>query len=620
MRENQTEDQSNPAKNQIESSQSDGSSLDSVEILRNLEINGFGLDGSKDQTVRCLFDQILSLFLKEISQKEEIRPTPVMLGDGQTVDLFKLYWAVRQKGGYDFVTSNRQWGLVSEETGLATEMGSMVKLIYVKYLHALDQWLRMTFDQTVMPGRALSVGLEMEIKGFLCGATDWKMDGWELPERNMVRAVVSGNGHTGESINRLAARECIIVNDDDDYQAMVVDPTGVNGDTCSLRRKRGQECLSGMLNWVMRIAKNPGDPAMEKACEGSGRKAVGVKEYWAQVLVARKLLFSRRPACLRSEGFLLLKRQRMHPSMYEDYNGADSTENLRCSRRLLSFHKRSHSGSCSDTSTVPDNAFDKRLIPYDAGMDHDPNIRVLRTIGSLTTEAVVGLFCKDQLHKRVPVGPHFQAEVPDWTGMASEFSRHSSTDSDDSKWLGMQHWPAPDPRGKELIEKCPIGKGRPDSCGCILPGSVECVRFHVAEKRLQLKLELGSAFYNWKFDRMGEEISLSWREEEERRFKAIVLQNPASMDKNFWDVAYRSFRSRSRKSLVSYYFNVFLLRRRSYQNRVTPKNIDSDDEESEFGFVSDSLDHYAVEVFGAKSILCTQNRQCMDLEESMGIN
>lgn len=202
--------------------------------------------------------------------------------------------------------------------------------------------------------------------------------------------------------------------------------------------------------------------------------------------------------------------------------------------------------------------------------------------------------------------------MPEWTGTAS-------CDSGDSKWLGMQLWP---PREKELnllIEKHPIGEGRPDSCSCRLPGSVECVRFHVAEKRFQLKLELGTAFYRWRFDRMGEEVSLSWTADEERKFKAIVHQNPSSLDKCFLDEAYRIFRTKSRQSLVSYYVNVFLLRRRSYQNRLTANQINSDDE-SEFIFLGGGFGRDAVSAHGFKSIICSQNKQCVDLDQSADVD
>ncbi|KAF2291131.1 hypothetical protein GH714_020291 [Hevea brasiliensis] len=96
----------------------------------------------------------------------------------------------------------------------------------------------------------------------------------------------------------------------------------------------------------------------------------------------------------------------------------------------------------------------------------------------------------------------------------------------DSKWAGTRVWPPEKVDNRFVIEREPIGKGRQDSCGCEVPKSVECVRFHNAERRLRVKRELGAGFHHWRFDKMGEDVKLSWTEEEERKFKAIVRLNP----------------------------------------------------------------------------------------------
>ncbi|KAG9441363.1 hypothetical protein H6P81_017217 [Aristolochia fimbriata] len=256
------------------------------------------------------------------------------------------------------------------------------------------------------------------------------------------------------------------------------------------------------------------------------------------------------------------------------------------------------SASCSDASMDPEGDSDKTLLPYRAG----PAKRVLRTYATLNRETVVGLFCKDQLQKRVPIGSSFQVKVPAWMGP-------TASTTDDLKWLGTQDWPLEVNQHNDLVDCEAIGKGRPDICGCRFPGSVECVRFHVAERRILLSRELGPVFYHWKFHRMGEEVSLSWTDDEEERFKAIVQSNPPVPERSFWDSLRRSFPSKSRQSLVNYYFNVFLIRRRSYQNRVTPMNIDSDDDESQFGILGDSLGHEMMKSYENCSSLCSQNMQ-----------
>nr|GEU54906.1 AT-rich interactive domain-containing protein 1-like [Tanacetum cinerariifolium] len=103
------------------------------------------------------------------------------------------------------------------------------------------------------------------------------------------------------------------------------------------------------------------------------------------------------------------------------------------------------------------------------------------------------------------------------------------------------------------IERERIGKGRQSSCGCKFKGSLECVRFHISEKRYRVRLELGPAFANWKFDTMGEEVSLYWTMHEEKKFAKLIKLNPESSSKRFW----------------------------AYQNRTDPSNVDSDDDELE---------------------------------------
>lgn len=101
--------------------------------------------------------------------------------------------------------------------------------------------------------------------------------------------------------------------------------------------------------------------------------------------------------------------------------------------------------------------------------------------------------------------------------------------------------------------------------------------------------------------------------EEEKRFRDMVIFN-RFLSAGFWGSACKSFLGKKREDFVSYYFNVFLVSRRSYQNHVTPRDINSDDDESEFGSVSDSFGNAAVTVHGFDKLTCAQNNQCTDLE------
>jgi hypothetical protein len=216
-----------------------------------------------------------------------------------------------------------------------------------------------------------------------------------------------------------------------------------------------------------------------------------------------------------------------------------------------------------------------------------------------------------QQRNKIPIGPEYQAEVPEWTG------EHpiSYDDPETMKWLGTKVWPPVNVDTKELFFSDTIGKGRNVICSCKFPGSVECVRFHVAERRLQLKRELGSAFFAWGFDRMGEEVALSWTDEEEANFKALIQRNVPSLGRNFWNNLHLSFQKKGRKELVIYYFNCFLLRRRCYQNRMTPRNIDSDDdEEKEFRFLGNRLGQSAAKYHNTKNNICFQYTHCTDLD------
>jgi hypothetical protein len=73
---------------------------------------------------------------------------------------------------------------------------------------------------------------------------------------------------------------------------------------------------------------------------------------------------------------------------------------------------------------------------------------------------------------------------------------------------------------------------------------------------------------------MGEIVSEHWSSEDEKAFHDLVRRNPVS----FWHKVLDVFPSKSMPDIVSYYFNVFVLRRRAIQNRTDPENIDSDDD------------------------------------------
>ncbi|PIA49282.1 hypothetical protein AQUCO_01300260v1 [Aquilegia coerulea] len=597
-----------------------GSAFDYYEILQHLQKNGLCLDldlnslkmsndggvgVGKDNKLRDMFDQILSVFLKVISLREKFLPLPLMIGDGQSVDLFKLFWVVREKGGFESVSKFAKWGSVADEIGLGSGFATSLKLFYFKYLDALDRCLQTALrDKSIGVGEGdknlglLPVGLKSQLKDFLCN-TQGRISGGQRKKKK----VISSKG--AQNLTALGKVEKCIVDDeeevvtyptelgsvekrivDDDEDVVILDKSVVKEEVYFRKRKR--ETLSGMLNWVKEIAKNPSDAAIAKLAETYKQNEYGLKELRCMVLLARNALFQRQMICWteEKENPLWQKRQKMHPSLYEDEVAVDqlSMERQRCSPRILS-QRNCQMDPHHDSSYLDISASSLEEIES----DQSPNP------------------CDDdvQFPKPVPIGPLSQADIPEWTGVPTE---------SDPKWLGTRVWPPMTGEQSSLTKMDSIGKGRQDKCGCRLPGSVECIRFHIAENKMKLNSELGVVFYTWKFHLMGEEVSLAWTEDEENKFKSIVRLNPFSQDKSFWNQLCRSFRTKSWKSLVNYYFNVFVVRRRTYQNRVTPNNIDSDDDESEFGSLSNGYGHESVKLADSTSIACVQNTQCTNLD------
>ncbi|KAJ0527587.1 putative SANT/Myb domain, Homeobox-like domain superfamily protein [Helianthus annuus] len=170
--------------------------------------------------------------------------------------------------------------------------------------------------------------------------------------------------------------------------------------------------------------------------------------------------------------------------------------------------------------------------------------------------------------KQVSVGPEYQAEIPEWHG----------SDGDEIKFLGSTVIPMPE---NQTIHDSATDASAKTECYCQNPGSAECVKQHIKESRETLKARIGlEAFMDLGFGDMGEVVAEKWTEDDEHLFHEVVYSNPVSSGRNFWNHLAAEFPSRSSQEIVSYYFNVFMLRRRTEQNRLDPMNADSDDDES----------------------------------------
>lgn len=484
-----------------------------------------------------------------------------MIGDVKSIDPLKLFLAVREKGGYESVTKNGLWDLVAEETGLGV-LGCSAKLNYVKYLDILE-----TIFQNIVQNK---------------GSEDCVTDSSMIIDTNLMEMDRQSQEKGLDSLHlnctgddSFCSKNVVVYSGESGNLKNTTDgDLEISSDTSVSvsNRKRKRECDIRMLHWVLEVAKDPCNLGLEPLPESSKWKSFGNEQIWKQVVLAREDMILKRNG--DQSNTIWRTKQKMHPSMYDDYTGSHS---IRSSRRLLQvkesqllISKSSISRLCFDSSSGTHSDFD-----YHFNKESSP----------FSADSVLNLFGNE--HKCVRVGPLYQANVPEYTEEAY---------INDSKWLGSCVWPLKNGKSNKSlhIKKTRNGGKVQDLCKCRNPGSDQCVRSHICMKRKRLKLDLGSAFDFWEFDKMGQQVSLSWTKEEEKRFQGIIELNPHSLGVCFWDEMFKSFPRKSREDLVSYYFNVFVLQRRGLQNRSSEKNIDSDGEESEYGPLSRGFGRVAV--------------------------
>uniref|UniRef100_A0A1D1XPN2 AT-rich interactive domain-containing protein 2 n=1 Tax=Anthurium amnicola TaxID=1678845 RepID=A0A1D1XPN2_9ARAE len=350
-------------------------------------------------------------------------------------------------------------------------------------------------------------------------------------------------------------------------------------------RKPEEEPLLRMLAWLKAVARNPCGPLMsgtvqewqnvnftdqqtsmpnwpvglnlnEPPCEVRPNvppfqdDAIFLRN---MVICARKALFMRINDVLTIEDFpyRTCKKQKVYPYLCEASTASISPHNM--------------GSSFINQSTLAD------CLAPSGGMLKQPQRRPPRALELLK-------FSDSQRKKRVPIGPAFQADIPEWKGPSPEtLVSDDDEDSNDSRRSGTQIWPMKGDFQETTMQT--TGKGKLNFCACPRPGSVSCVRYHISKSRLRLKWIFGEAFNSLGFDDMGEEVSNSWTLDEQRIFDALVKLNPLAENKSFWGPALKIFGSKNSRDIVSYYFNVFILRRMGIQTRLIGEAGDSDDDE-----------------------------------------
>nr|GEV44792.1 hypothetical protein [Tanacetum cinerariifolium] len=252
----------------------------------------------------------------------------------------------------------------------------------------------------------------------------------------------------------------------------------------------GENCAVGSELCVKRVAKDPCDPAIGLMPGSSKWKAYGSEHVWKQALLAKEAMVLKVNDDLNDNQSVWKKKRKMHPDMY---SGQPKNINSRRSQRLVSI-KETQSTLLTRKLNVQDHS-DSSSTKSRSDVENK------------------GYFL------------FYQAEIPEWT---------PETYKCETKWLRTRVWPLEETvKQRSHIERERIGKGRQSSCGCKFKGSLECVRFHISEKRYRVRLELGPAFANWKFDTMGEEVSLYWTMHEEKKFAELIKLNPESSGRSF---------------------------------------------------------------------------------------
>ncbi|XP_026381187.1 uncharacterized protein LOC113275837 [Papaver somniferum] len=256
------------------------------------------------------------------------------------------------------------------------------------------------------------------------------------------------------------------------------------------------------------------------------------------------------------------------------------TELARCVDKEQETHVPLQAASCSTIEKDSRLETPVKLISppdvFETGYSPGPSVQ---------HDEIYSFLLNSPPRKLVPVGSDHQAVIPEYVA-----SNLVIDTVDLEKPIGTCLLPIPDSE-EAVANYSSVGKGRPDDCTCSDRGAIRCVQYHISEARDKLREFIGRENYaKLGFYEMGEIVARKWTEEEQQIFQNIVYLNPVSYGKNFWTQLREAFPSRSKMELVSYYFNVFMLRKRAEQNRSYWLNDNSDDDE----WHRDDIDVYGI--------------------------
>lgn len=238
-----------------------------------------------EERIKRLFDQALLVFLEEEGNK---RPLPVVIGDGEKVDLFKLFVLVREREGFESVSRKGLWELVAEKLGFDCSVSPSLKLIYSKYLDRMEKWAvekksrNVSWDSQGSVKKGCYGGLLHELGNGFKGL----LGNGKCEKRN--RDMVFGCEESGSGVNRKRLRvemSCVPLNVE---TVVCVEEEGLD-----LSSKK-QRDLPGMLKWLTSVAVSPYDPSIGVIPHFSKWKKYTGNECWIQATRAKNALLVKR--------------------------------------------------------------------------------------------------------------------------------------------------------------------------------------------------------------------------------------------------------------------------------------------------------------------------------------